>query len=479
MRILESIEPKEPLRFFEEICAIPHGSRNTGAIADYCVEFARERGLYCLRDEQNNVIIKKPASKGYEEKPVLILQGHLDMVCEKEPGAEIDLAREGLRLAREGDYIFAKGTTLGGDDGIAIAMMLAILDSGKIAHPALECVFTTDEEIGMLGAAALDPAPLAGRTMLNLDSENEGVFTVSCAGGATVSCTVPVCREEKAGVLFELSVEGLLGGHSGVEINLGRANANKLLARALDFLSQSLPLQLVSIAGGLKDNAIPARSGAQILLPEAAGIEALAEAFDLVLKHEYAASDAGVSLKLIRAGEGKANALTAKSTADVLSFLLLAPNGVAQMSREIEGLVESSLNLGILSCGEAFLNASFSVRSSVSSRKEMLIRILTRLTGLFGGSVCVEGDYPAWEYRRNSPLRERMERIFTAQYGFSPKIEAIHAGLECGIFAGKLEGLDCVSCGPDLLEIHTPREKMSISSLQRFWQFVIEVLGQS
>lgn len=476
MERYETFEPKAPLRFFREICAIPHGSRNTGAIAAYCEDFAKRRGLFCLRDKANNILIKKPASKGYEEKPVLILQGHLDMVCEKEPGAAIDMAREGLELKTDGEYLFANGTTLGGDDGIAVAMMLAILDDDSIAHPALECVFTTDEEIGMLGAAAFDASPLCGKTMLNLDSEDEGVFTVSCAGGATVGCNLPLGRKEAVGFLYELTLEGLLGGHSGVEINLGRANANLALARAIDYFAQKLPLRIVSIAGGLKDNAIPARSVAKLLLPSAEGFEALAAEFNAVLKHEYASSDAGITLCANALGEGKENALTEKSTGDVLSFLLLAPNGVQEMSREIEGLVESSLNLGILTCSEKTLSASFSVRSSVSSRKEMMIRKLSRLSSLFGGSITREGDYPAWEYRKDSPLRERMEQIFTEQYGYQPKIEAIHAGLECGIFAGKIEGLDCVSCGPDLLEIHTPRERLSFASLERFWRFVLEVL---
>ncbi|MBQ4257673.1 MAG: aminoacyl-histidine dipeptidase [Clostridia bacterium] len=474
-----AIEPKEPLRFFREICAIPHGSRNTDAIADYCVRFAEKRGLFCLRDRNNNVIIKKPAADGYEDKPSLILQGHLDMVCEKEPDAVIDMEREGLSLKSDGEYIFAEGTTLGADDGIAVAMMLAILDSGTIAHPALECIFTSDEEIGMIGAAALSTASLTGKTMLNLDSEDEGVFTVSCAGGATVTCTLPVSRERKQGTVCEIIVDGLLGGHSGVEINLGRANANRLLARALDFASQKQPLRIISISGGLKDNAIPARSAARILVDDAEKISALFSRFDLILKHETASCDPGVKISLRVLGDETETVMSEKSTSDVLSFLLLAPNGVQEMSREIDGLVESSLNLGILDCGAESLTASFSVRSSVSSRKEMMIRQLCRLTALFGGSIAREGDYPAWEYRKDSPLRERMERIFLEQYGYAPKIEAIHAGLECGIFSGRIEGLDCVSCGPQLEGIHTPREKMSISSLQRFWKFVLEVLKES
>ena len=476
--VLEHLEPKAVFHFFEDLTRIPHGSRNTKAISDYCVAFAKERSLWVYQDELNNVIIKKPASAGYEAAPAVILQGHLDMVAEKTPDSPMDFTRDALELQVEGDYVSAKDTTLGGDDGIAVAMALAILDSSEIAHPALEAVFTVDEEIGMEGAQGLDFSQLSARRMLNIDSEDEGIFTVSCAGGASANVSIGLTTAPCALPCVRLSVSGLIGGHSGQEINKGRANANLLLGRVLDALVQKLPVRLVSAAGGLKDNAIPNAAEALLAIDAAdlAAAEAIAAEFDAAFQAEFASADPGVAVTLTPA-EAAAQALTEEATLRVVRFLLLVPNGIAAMSMDIPGLVQTSCNLGIFHVTDGVLTAVSSVRSSVATQKQMLLTRFDALTQMLGGSLQITGAYPAWEYRRESALREKLVEVYRAQTGKEPKIEAIHAGLECGLFAGQLPGLDCVSFGPDLVDIHTTREKMSISSVQRTWQFLLGVLA--
>ena len=478
MNVLSSLEPKSVFRFFEDLCAIPHGSRNTKAISDWCVAFARERGLEHYQDESNNVIIIKPAAPGYENARPVILQGHLDMVCEKAPGCAKDMDREGLDLAVDGDYVYAKGTTLGGDDGIAVAMALAVLDDRALPAPRIEAVFTTDEEIGLLGADALDVAPLKGRTMINLDSEAEGIFTVSCAGGNTTACILPVARAPFDAPLLTITVGGLTGGHSGAEIHKGRANSNMLMGRVLRALARTAPLRILRVDGGLKDNAIPVETRAVVAASDPGAVRQLIGEMEQALHNEYRATDPALFVRAEDAGEAGLP-LDQGSTEKVICMLQCLPNGIEAMSAEIPGLVQTSLNLGILATGEDTVQASFSVRSSVDSQKQMLKERLSCLMEQLGGRVEFSGEYTGWQYQEQSPLRDLMVEVFRDQYGRDPKIEAIHAGLECGIFAGKMPGLDCVSLGPDLLEIHTPREKMSISSVQRVWKFLLEVLKRS
>ena len=477
MSVLQHLEPRSVFRFFEQMCAIPHGSRNTGAVSDWCAAFARERSLEYRQDGSGNIVIVKEASPGYEAAPTVILQGHLDMVCEKEAGCPKDLDREGLDLQVDGDFVRAGGTTLGGDDGIAVAMAMAILDADDIPHPRLETVFTVDEEIGMLGAAALDVSDLRGRQLLNLDSEAEGVFTVSCAGGNVSTCRLPVTRAPFDGKALTVTVSGLQGGHSGTEIHKGRANANMLLGRVLQSMAAACDLRIVSAEGGLKDNAIPIHASALVLVSDPGAARTAAGEMAALLAAEYRVTDPGVTVEVEDAGGG--TAMDAASTGRALCMLTCLPNGVQVMSADIPGLVQTSLNLGILTTEGSEMRASFCVRSSVDSQKEMLKARLKCLMAQLGGSVEFFGEYSGWEYLADSPLRDRMVEVYTEQYGRAPRIEAIHAGVECGIFSGKLPGLDCVSFGPDLLEIHTPRERMSISSVQRVWAFLLEVLRRS
>ena len=478
MQVLEHLEPKKVFALFEEMCAIPHGSRNTKAISDWCVAFARQRGLEYHQDESNNVIIIKPAAPGYENAQPILLQGHLDMVCEKASGCGKDMDREGLDLAIDGDYVYAKDTTLGGDDGIAVAMALAVLDDQTLPAPRIEAVFTTDEEIGLLGAAALDGSPLRGRKLINLDSEAEGVFTVSCAGGNTTTCILPVSRAPFTGSVLTVTVGGLTGGHSGAEIHKGRANANMLMGRVLRTLAKNTQLRIQRVDGGLKDNAIPVESRATVTVSDPQAARQLAAELEAMLRNEYRTTDPGLFIKAEETAEAAAP-MDQASTEKVICMLQCLPNGIEAMSADIPGLVQTSLNMGILVTGEDTVQASYSVRSSVDSQKQMLKERLACLMEQLGGRVEYAGEYTGWEYQEHSPLRDLMVEVFRDQYGKEPKIEAIHAGLECGIFAGKMPGLDCVSLGPDLLEIHTPREKMSISSVQRIWKFLLEVLKRS
>lgn len=479
MSVLQELEPARVFHYFEEICGIPHGSGDTKAISDYCVAFARTHGLACQQDDSNNVMIWKPGTAGYEQSASVMLQGHLDMVCEKDPDCDIDFTKEGVRLLLEDGVISARGTTLGGDDGIAVAYALALLESEDIPHPPLEVVLTVDEEIGMLGASALDCSPLTSRILLNLDSEEEGYLLVSCAGGVTAKAQLPVDYESREGICLEIQVSGLQGGHSGVEIDKGRGNACQLLGRALYTLQKTVPFALVSLEGGLKDNAIPREARAEIIVPEEANVAALEACLQKLsqqLQHEYQITDPTVQVAGIRCGGKGGRAMTSRSTKRVMAALLNLPGGIQRMSFDMEGLVQTSLNLGIMKTEEQQVTFSYSVRSSVESEKEALVDQMVCLMEQLGGTVTCSGEYPAWEYRQDSPLRELMSEIFEEQYGRKPVIQALHAGVECGIFAGQLPGLDCVSFGPDMKDIHTPKESMDVASVKRTWEYLLEIL---
>lgn len=493
MGVLSGLAPEGVFRFFEEICGIPHGSSDTGRISDYLVRFAKNRGLKYIQDESGNVIIYKDGTAGYENSAPVMLQGHMDMVCEKTPECDIDFANDGLTLRLEDGVISADGTTLGGDDGIAVAFALAIMDADDIPHPPLECVFTVDEEIGMLGAAALDCSPLKSRTMLNLDSEDEGYLLVSCAGGVCATCHIPVQMTEADGdemTAARLTVTGLTGGHSGVEIIKQRANADKLLGRLLYNIGKEVPYELASVSGGFKDNAIPKEAAADVVIADkdVDNFRKSAEKWESVLRHEYRNTDFGLEVRFETKPEGEhIRVMTDSSKKRVISALNLVPNGVRRMSDDIENLVQTSLNLGILWTERDEVMMSFSVRSSVGSEKEMLVAELECLMDVIdeiGGRgeaagrcrLTLAGDYPAWEYREESPLRDIMTEVFEEQYGHPPVVQALHAGVECGLFAGKIDGLDCVSFGPDMKDIHTADESMDVASVRRTWEYTLEIL---
>ena len=478
MAILTGLQPSGVFEMFEQLCGIPHGSRNTKAISDFCVRFAQEHGLDYRQDDSNNVILFAPATPGMEQAQPVMLQGHLDMVCEKEADCPLDLQKEGLNLRTDGEWIWAEGTTLGGDDGIAVAYALAILADPTIPHPPLEVVLTTDEEIGMLGAAAIDLSEVKARRVLNIDSEEEGVLLAGCAGGATVCCHIPLMWTLKKGLRATVQITGLRGGHSGMEIQKGRANANKLMGRFLNEMDEIFAYALCTVNGGNKDNAIARESTADVvILPERlAELTAFAAQRQEAYRAEYGEADPDITIAVAPGTEDTFEIMMGDCRRSVLSVLQQLPNGVQQMSRDIEGLVQTSLNLGILKVDFRGIHLTSSVRSSVNAEKQQLIQQLAEICGKLGGSCEVMGEYPAWEYKADSPLREIMTEVYMEQYGRKPAVEVIHAGLECGLLSGKLDGLDCVSFGPDIVDIHTTREKLSIPSVQRTWKLLLEVL---
>ena len=480
MGVLSNLEPQKVFYFFEEITKIPHGSGNVGQISDYLADFARKRGLYCVQDELKNIIIVKEAAPGYEDEPVVILQGHMDMVAVKKPDCDIDMRKEGLRIAVRGDEIYAEGTSLGGDDGIAVAYALALLDSDTIKHPRLEVIITVDEEVGMDGARGIDLSMLTGNRMVNLDSEDEGIFLTSCAGGARVKCRLPVSTAEQEGEAIEVVIGGLLGGHSGGEIHKERGNSNCLFGRLMYRLTEKLPVCFLEAEGGLADNAISRETKAVFVVQEqdrALFLDIVKEV-EAELRSELSSKDPDVRITVGEGKKGIYQCASAEDTKKAVAFLTALPNGVQAMSADMHGLVETSLNLGILKYEEGVLNADFSVRSSVESAKRALIDRLCAVTGLAGGSYTISGDYPGWKYRKDSPLRDKMTAIYEKMYGKAPKVEAIHAGLECGILGSKIKDLDCVSMGPDMKSIHTTEETLSISSTGRVWEFLVRLLEE-
>ena len=472
---LAGLEPAAVFGYFEEICAIPHGSRNTKRISDYLVSFAKEHEIAYIQDEANNVILFGEGTCGMENQEPVILQGHMDMVCEKDEDSTIDMAVDGLDIDHDESHVFAKGTTLGGDDGIALAYALALLADKSIAHPPLEVVITVDEEIGLLGAAAIDLSMLKGRKLINLDTEEEGIFTVSCAGGGTATISLNVERRAVYGPCIRLSVDGLQGGHSGAEIHKNRANANKVMGEFMSRIQKLMPLCLTSLSGGSKDNAIPRSCQATLVAMgiHLERINTVAEELQAEIREKYDEPEATVQAFDVDALGG--NSLSTESTAKVIGLLCASPNGVQSMSQEIPGLVQTSLNLGIAKLGDRF-SATFSVRSSVNTEKQELLAQLKTLSEFYEGGFTLMGEYPAWEYKKESALRDTMVKVYNGMFGKEPQVLAIHAGLECGLLSEKLPGLDCVSIGPDMQDIHTSREKLSIASVERTWKFLLEVL---
>lgn len=489
------MEPKQVFHYFEELSRIPRESGYTKEAADYCVAFARAHGLSWRRDDHQNVVIRKPGSKGFEQAPTVMLQGHLDMVCVADPGVSHDFRTEGLRLKTEGDYLTADGTTLGGDDGIAVAMALAILDSKDLIHPPLECVFTSDEEIGMVGASAMDMSDLKSSFLLNLDSEDEGVFLSGCAGGIRYDLTLPITRTNGSGVPVKLQLSGLTGGHSGTDIVFGRANAVILAGEVLNRLVETIPsLSLYNLSAGLQDNAIPTSFTAELLVQNGnlTGAEQAVQAIEADLRARFHGTDPGLALTLTADSEisepsetltpdmkqdgTAAQVLAGPELLRFSAFLLNLPDGVSAMSSDLPGLVETSMNCGILRLSDTEAQVSCLLRSSSASGKQALMRRLEAYMDLTGGSFQTSGDYPAWEYRPDYPLQSVLCEVYEEQYGKPARVETIHAGVECGLFAAAIPGLDAVSMGPEILDIHTPRERLSISSTKRFYRFLTEVL---
>lgn len=474
----ENIYPERVFYYFSELAKIPHGSRNTKEISDYLVQFSKAHGLVCRQDALGNVIIFKEASSGYENAEPVIIQGHMDMVCEKEKDCVIDFMKDGLDLYIDGDFLKAKGTTLGADDGIAVAYALALLEAPDIPHPALEVIITVDEEIGMLGAAAMDLSMLKGHTMLNIDSDEEGVFICGCAGGLSVHAQIPVTRTMSKGRKLTLTVTGLAGGHSGAEIDKEHGNADIIMGRVLKGILDETPFGICSLQGGLKDNAIPRECTAVILLPDGKTgfVKSFAEKISGELKKEFVSSDADITVTCEENGNSEESILNLDSVKKVIYYLRTVPNGILHMSQQMNGQPETSLNLGIMELTEDALTTVTSIRSSVSTRKKDVCDRVVSIVEMLGGKTEVKGDYPAWEYKADSMLRPKVEKVYEMLFRKKPVFTTIHAGLECGLLSEKIKDLDCVSFGPANYDIHTPKERLSISSTKRMWDFLLAFL---
>lgn len=478
MEVLSKLEPKEVFSYFEKLCAVPHGSGNTKEISDLCVDFAKELGLRWRQDEVNNVVIWKDASPGREGDAPVILQGHIDMVCVKTEDSPKDMAKEGLDLRTDGEWVWADKTSLGGDNGIAVAMIFAILADRELSHPPLEAVLTVDEEVGLEGAFALDCSDLKGRKLVNLDSEEEGVFTVSCAGGVRMDGFLPGKRTPLEGETgFEIALEGLLGGHSGAEIHKGRASANQVMGRVLYSALERFPgLRLADIRGGKFDNVICSRNHAKAAVPadRAEDFEGFIREFGAALRNEYAGCDDGITLSCRRADLD--GALSPEATANILRTLLAVPQGVQAMNVDFPGLVQTSLNMGVMEMREDGLHFGVSMRSCIATQKDMLVQRLKAILELGGGTYTLRGNYPGWQYDRNSALREEVLAAYRAVCGKEGTIEATHGGLECGLFVEKLPGLDAVSFGPELHDVHSVKERLNVASTERVYEVTRELL---
>lgn len=478
MAVLEGLSPERVFYYFEEICKIPHGSRNVKEISDYIVDFAKKAGLSYRQDEKFNVLVRKPASSGYENSDVVMLQGHMDMVCEKNADCNHNFIKEGLPIGIMDDYVYAKGTTLGGDDGIAVAYMLAILEDKNIKSPELECLFTVDEEIGMLGADFFDASDCKAKILLNLDSEEEGIFLSSCAGGLRGVCSVPVRYKEKTGERYNIVISGLKGGHSGTEIDKYRGNANIIMGRLLHYLGDSLKYSVVSMQGGLQDNAIAREANTEILVEKSdiSDFEEFIDSFADMISNEYKAVEKNIQIYCDYQGKDTCMALTHKTQERLIFLLNTMPDGVQKMSMEIAGLVQTSLNLGIIRLNKDVFTATCALRSSIKSEKEFLSDKLRYLTQTIGGTYTEHGDYPSWEYMENSKIRPLICKVYKELTGKNAEVAGIHAGLECGILANKIKNLDIVSFGPDIFDIHTPKERLSIASVKTVYELILKVL---
>lgn len=476
---LPIIKPDRVFHYFEEISAIPRGSGNMSAISEYCIKFADSHSLKSIRDKNNNVIIFKPASKSYENSETIILQGHLDIVCQKTEDSKIDFESNGLEIYVDGDFIKAKNTTLGADNGIAVAMILAILEDNSLAHPPIEAVFTTDEEIGLLGAISLNTECLKGKKMINIDSEEENIITVSCAGGCERNAIIPIYRKTVDGQEITIILSGLKGGHSGVEIDKGRVNANILASRLLNYLASKTKFDLISIDGGDKSNAITNHSKIKLCCKNADEFKKYAEEYLKTIKSEISKREPDFSYEIALGNIGEFSVFSQEIKDKIIYLLVCIPYGVVEMSAEIEGLVETSLNCGIIKTQNESLLINISIRSNKKSAMDYIEQKLDKIFEIIDCKIERFGRYPAWEFKPDSLLCELYKETYKEEIGNEPEVAAIHAGLECGIFSSKINNLDCISIGPDLFDVHTVNEKLSISSTKRIFKVLIKLLEKS
>lgn len=469
------------LERFEQISSVPRGTKREQKISAWLQGWAKDHGFSSKTDSAGNLVIYIPASVGMENAPTIILQGHMDMVCEKTPDSTHDFTRDPIRLIRDGDWLKADRTTLGADNGIAIAMSLALAEDRTASHPPLELLFTVEEEIGIGGAGGLDPSLLSGKTMINLDSEEEGTFIVGCAGGKTTFITLPLSKKEPLPSdhnVLRLSISGLQGGHSGMEIDKHHASANKILARALDCLAQDVSLRLVTLKGGTARNAIAREAEAVFACPKESS-DACRErivSFEKEVRAEYAKSDGGLTLSLESEIGGKEAALNPADSLKIIRFLMALPHGVVYMSASVEGFVETSTNLAVLDLQEDGLHITTLQRSNVMSRLDEIDQRIEAIAQLAGAEAAFTEGYPAWQPNMDSPLLEKSVMVYETLFQQKPKVNIIHAGLECGVISDRCGGLDMISFGPTIKGAHSPDEKLYLPSVERAWRLLAELL---
>ncbi|WP_069650706.1 aminoacyl-histidine dipeptidase [Caloranaerobacter ferrireducens] len=479
VNVLSGLKPEAVFKFFEELTRIPRGSGNEKQVSDYLVKFAKDNGLEVIQEECLNVIIKKPGTEGYENAPTVILQGHMDIVCAKNEDLDFDFSKDPIPLMVDGDMIRTKGTTLGADNGIAVAMIMAILESKDLPHPPLVALITVAEETGMDGVLNLNPENVSGDILINIDSEEEGTILASCAGGVNNIIHLPIEWNEadtnKIG--YKISIKGLIGGHSGIEINKNRANAIKLLGRLLESLDKEINIDIANVSGGEKMNAIAKMSEAVVMInkDDEEKFKRIIDEHQKIFSNEYITSDPNINISLEKV-DGIQKVFSLNTKKGLISILRLIPNGVQTMSADIEGLVESSNNIGVLTTSEEEIKFDSAVRSSVKSLKKEINDRIQNICDLVGAKMELVADYPEWEFKVESPIRDLMAEVYRDMFGKEVKVDAIHAGLECGFLKEKIGDIDMVSIGPNIYDVHTPNEHISISSTKRVFEFLCEVL---
>ena len=474
---LTDLNPKKVFEFFGELTHIPRGSGNERAVSDYLVEFASKRGLLAYQDEFNNVTILKPATAGMEDKETVIMQAHMDMVCVADDDVKIDFAKDPIEAYVDGDYVRARGTSLGADDGIGIAMILAVLDSDEVSHPMIEAVFTTDEEVGLGGANGYDTSRLKGKRFINIDTEEENHLVIGCAGG--IRCDVSSkCKNQKVeGNVYEIGINSLTGGHSGTEIYKGSANANVLMGRLLDLLMKNAEFSIGSFSGGTMGNAICTSASATVVVKkkQSKAFEKCIKSFADSMKSEYRKTDPDLNVKCKDKGKGKLEVMSTKDMTRFVALLNLLPNGVAKMS-QISEMVETSSNIGIVNAKPKSFNICVSIRSNKNDSLEWMISRVEMLASAFNVQFSGRNRYPAWECDEISDFARSARQLYTKMFDKDIEIITIHAGLECALFSKKIKGLDAISIGPDMWNVHTTGEKLSISSTEREWKYLLELL---
>ena len=468
-----NLDSKEVFRWFAEISKIPRKSKHEKQISDYLVQFAKDRNLEVYQDKVNNVIIKKKAFKGYEDIAPIIIQGHMDMVCEKTMDSKHDFDKDPLELIVEGDVLRANDTTLGADDGIAIAYGLALLDSKDIPHPALEVLITSDEEDGMSGAFSVTDEHLNGKTLINLDSEVEGTFWVSSAGGINVIAEFDIEREVNNNPALKIEIKGLKGGHSGMEIDKQRANAIKVLGRVLYSVKDYI--NIVYIEGGAVHNAIAKSAYAIITAEDTNKVKNIIEKLSENIKFEYRVIDPDMEI-LVSNAENVKECYKKELSSNVINFMILSPDGVIYMSKDIDGLVQTSANNGVLKEKNNKLTFNVFIRSSVESSSNEIVSRVKTLASLTNASFIDQDGYAAWEYDPNSKVRDIAIKAYKTITGKDADVASVHVGLECGILKQALKDADIISIGPNIYTVNTPREYLSISSVDRIWKILKEII---